>query len=339
MTSTTNVPFKLAGDLTSRINNRRTPEVARRFHECTISHKAFKTGMEALRHTHGLSGLEGGGMIVEGVPGVGKTTLLNNYVADVYRQLATEPHDAETIWLPVLKERIPGRPTIPRLIEKLLRGVNHVKPRSRNRETMEDRLHTLIEEQGVEMLILDEYQHLLRTDKYADDTLKFLKVFADDHKLALVFAGLPCGAKVLDAHPEIRERLSFDHVILRPFDMANTDNYIDYVKYIKGIESKLTEIGVDCCDLSTEDFLPRLLLATQGKPRLIARLILRMLIAFGNSKSITQSEFERTFSKIPFNSHLKNFNPFNKSSAIESIVTKQHELESLRAKKRLEEIS
>ena len=336
MTNTTHVPFTLAGDLSSRMNNRRTPEVAKRFHACTIEHKDFALGLDALKYAHGLAGLEGGGLIVEGVPGVGKTTLLNSYVAAVYSELAQQPKDDETIRLPILKERIPGRPTIPRLIEKLLRGASHVKPRSRSRETMESRLNTLIEEQGVEMLILDEYQHLLRTEKYAADTLKFLKVLVDDHKLAIVFAGLPSGSDILNEHPEIQERLSFGHVTLRPFDMSNIDNYIDFAKYVKGIESKLKEIGVECCELSEQDFLPRLLLATQGKPRLIARMILRMLIAFGDSKAITQKEFEKTFERIPFNSHLGKFNPFNKRSTLEQVSSKQQNLEKQRRKEEKE---
>jgi len=286
MSHSTFVPFSLAGDVSERLNNPRLPVVAREFHAATVQHSTFQKGLEALASTHAMSGLEGAGMIIEGEPGLGKTTLLNRYVKDIYQLPEYQPTDTLTP-LPVLKVYVPGRPTVPRVIEKLLMASHHVKTSSRNTKTIESRLHTLIRNQGVEMIIFDEFQHLLRTEKYTHDTLNFLKVLADDYKLAIVFAGLPRGLDILKDHKEIEERLSFDRVTFQPFDITTARNAQDYARYIKGLENKLEEIGVQCIALTEEVMLQRMLLATQGKPRFINRLFMRLLIRLSDRKPLT----------------------------------------------------
>jgi len=313
------LPFELSGDLTERINVNRLPRVAREFYFTTLNHKVFEQGLEAMKTTHAMSGLEGTGMIIEGEPGLGKTTLLNKYVRDIYAEPEYQRTD-ELTPLPILKIRIPGRPTIPRVIEKLLLTSNHIQATARKTSSLESRLHQLIHHQRVEMIIFDEYQHLLRSEAYTNDTLNFIKTLADDYKLAVVFAGLPKGRPILESRPELRERMSFEQVLFKPFNVKTKESSIEYAKYIKGLEEKIYSVGVDCCPLASGDMLPRLLLATQGKPRFINRLLMRLLIQHKECKSIKATDFARVFSNVPFNSHLGKFNPF--SAKMDKVILK-----------------
>ena len=324
------VPFELAGDISNRSQNiRRMTAAAREFHATTVRHETFERGLDALRATHAMSGLEGVGMIIEGEPGVGKTTLLNKHVIDTYSKPEYRPTDIVTP-LPILMVRIPGRPTIPRVIEKFLLVSDHVKVSARKTETLETRLHKLIIHQGVEMIVLDEYQHLLRTEKYTRDTLNFLKVLIDDYKLSIVLSGLPSGLSVLQDHDELRERVSFEHVILKPFDITTNANAADYARYIIGLETKLNKVGVDCCSLSNEDMLQRLLLATQGKARHISRLLMRLLIHCGESNKITMRDFEDIYPTMPLGVHLGSFNPFSSGTSIDKVQRRQKEYDEAR---------
>ncbi|WP_341939649.1 TniB family NTP-binding protein [Marinimicrobium sp. C2-29] len=306
------IPFDLAGDTAARHRNNGLPESAQKFYAATMHHKIFKQGMEALEATHSMSGLEGGGMIVEGDPGLGKTTLLNTYVSRVYKRPSAQPTE-ELTPLPVLIIRIPGRPTIPRVIEKLLEVGEHIKPYARSSGTLDMRLNRMIVEQRVEMIVFDEYHHLLKRDRYTGDTLNFMKILCDEHRLATVCSGLLDGRDVLDGHPELRERLSFDHVLFQPFDMTTRASAIEFGQYMRGIAKALDEAGVNCCPINDKDMLLRILLATQGKPRFINKLFMRLILRLKDGRPITRTFMEQMYPDVPFNAHLGNFNPFSAS--------------------------
>nr|WP_321238494.1 TniB family NTP-binding protein [uncultured Tolumonas sp.] len=326
------VPFALDGDLMSRVPNAKLPRVAREFYDLALNHAQFNHALESLGKTHAMSGMMGCGMILDGDPGLGKTTALNVYVRSIYDQECYQPTDTLTP-LPVLKVRLPGRPTIPRVIEKLLLTSNHLLPTSRKSQTLEHRLHQLITRQQVEMIIFDEYQHLLR--KHAqittNDTVNFIKVLADDYKLAIVFAGLPEGREILSNFPELNERMSFESARLTAFNIESGQATQEYARYIIGIQEHLDRIGVKICSLADQGMLIRILLATQGSPRFINRLFMRLLMRFGDQKKITIKEFEQEYSSPIFGGHLGLFNPF--SATDEAVLEKLNELKAGRNSK------
>lgn len=293
------------------------------FHNKTIQYPEFIKGINALTKTLEYSGIVGAGMMIEGEPGVGKSRLTEYFIKKYYQNHVRE--DAETIHLPIISIGIPGRPTIPRVIEKILDKANHVKPYSGNRARHENRLRTMIEEQNVRMLVLDEYHHLVRAEKYTRDTFNFLKVLADDHKLAIVLSGLTSGRQALNAHEELRERLSLYRILLKPFTLKNS--YETFLDYLAAINAILDEMGVKCIELDTDNFAPRLLLATMGKQRAIGRSIEGLLLEYDGKNSITQKDFEKAFSAHPFNHTLGAFNPFNKNTKLTTVEKKIAEYE------------
>lgn len=319
------VPFALDGDLMNRVQIERIPRVAREFYNLALNHAQFNQALASLGKAHAMSGLVGGGMILDGEPGLGKTTALNVYVRSIYAQECYLPTDTLTP-LPVLKICLPGKPTIPRVIEKLLIASNHLQTTSRKSQTLEHRLHQLITRQQVEMIIFDEYHHLLR--KHAqittNDTVNFIKVLADDYKLAIVFAGLPEGRDILSNFPELHERMSFESVRLKAFNIESNEATQEYARYIIGIHEHLERIGVKICSLADQGMLLRILLATQGKPRFINRLFMRLLMRLSDEKPITHKEFEKEFSSPVFGGHLGLFNPF--SATDEAVLAKLNEI-------------
>lgn len=326
MTIKSIVPFHLSGSSNSRYN---ANKLTRDFNAEVIKHNQFKKAMTALNNTFLLASNEGSGMILDGEPGLGKTMVINTFVKDFYTEFSktNNVYEDERINLPVIAIKIPSRPTMPRVIEKILSTANHIKPTSQSRRTLENRLDKVIEHQNVQMLILDEYHHLLKTTNYTRDTLNYLKVLADEHNLSIVLSGLTSGIEVLKNHEELLERLSLYHITLSAFNMRTKDNYIDYLSYLIALDSVLANLGIKCCALAKHDFAKRLLLATKGKPRLIGKLI-NQLILENASKKITQSTFENVFKNLSINTNLKSFNPFNPSSNIKTVEKKIQEFEN-----------
>lgn len=302
--------------------------LVKQFNDKTIHYPDFVEGLNALSKTLEYTSIVGAGMMIEGEPGVGKSRLTNYFVNKHYQKHVS--HDDETVHLPILSVGIPGRPTISRLIEKILDAANHIKPFSTRRVTLENRLRVLIEEQNVKMLILDEYQHLVRGEKYTRDTFNFLKVLADDHQLAIVLSGLPAGREALNNHEELRERLSLYRILLKPFTLKyNFDTFLDYLAAINDI---LASLGVECIELDDEDFALRFLLATMGKQRAIARSIEGLLLEY-DGKPIKQADFEKAFAAHPFNHTLGVFNPFKKTTRLDTVQKKIVEFEGLKDSK------
>jgi hypothetical protein len=211
-----------------------------------------------------------------------------------------------------LKNREHGRPTINLVIEKLLHCARHIGPSSKSSDSALTKLYRLIEFQQVEMIIFDEFQHLLR--KYAqcttNDTVAFIKVLIDDFKLSVVFTGLPEGAEILKQFGELNQRVSFGKVTFNSFNTDNTKNYTEYIAYIKALEETLKDIGAKVCPLSTPDMLPRLLLASQGRPRYLARFFMRLLLQYQDKTYISEKIMSQIYSTWAMGSFLHPFDPF-----------------------------
>jgi hypothetical protein len=318
------VPFTLDGVITDRVSLDKLNPVARAFAELTLKHTQFERALDALADVHSMSGIHGCGIVVEGKSGLGKTTVLNTYVRDVYARPCYAPTD-ELTPLPVLKIRIPGRPTIPRVIEKLLLTSNQLYVGSKKSQSLEFKLHQLITQQHVEMIIFDEYQHLLRKNAEirTNDTINFLKVLADDYQLAVVFAGLPDGREILNNFPELNSRMSYQSVVFTEFNIDSPKAVEEYTRYIIGIQDMLKRHGVDIC-LKDREMLLRILVATEGIPRFIYRLFMRIFLKIQHQKAITIEHFKAAQQSFPESVLLGLFDPF--SAPIASVEDKYKEI-------------
>lgn len=305
------VPIEMTGNLDSRFDPEKLPPIVRHFYLKTFSHKAFDEALDILKMTHAMSGLEGVGCVVEGEPGVGKSRCLDKYISHVYSLPRYQP-TPELIKLPILKIRVPGKPSINRVIEKLLHSARHIGPSSKSSDSAITKLYRLIEFQQVEMIIFDEFQHLLR--KYAqcttNDTVAFIKVLIDDFKLAVVFSGLPEGSEILKNFGELEQRVSFGKVTFKAFNTDNAANYKEFIAYIKAMEETLKDIGAKVCPLATTEMLPRLLLASQGRPRFLARFFMRLLMQYQDKTYISEKIMSQIYSTWAMGSFLHPFDPF-----------------------------
>jgi len=311
------LPFDLAGDTSKRLKNTATPPHLQAYYSSTFSHDQFKAGLELLADTHQMSGLDNAGLIITGMPGVGKSTLLNTYVKQVYAKPCYQPSDVVTP-LPVLKVRVPGRPTIPRTIEKILMASEHLVVGARRSDSLDRRLHQLIVHQGVEMIIFDEFQHLLpqnATRQVANATINFIKLLVDDHKLAFCFTGLPNMAHVLDDFDEIKDRLAFGEFTMSPFNMNTQEERQDFNTFINSILETIEEFHIDCSKLGIkhsdrELLLMRLMVASEGKARHISMLFAKILMKLRPGDTLDTKYLIDSYPHIKMLNRGNLFNPF-----------------------------
>lgn len=276
----------------------------------TIRHPQFEKALEAIAETHAMTGTQGTGMILTGMPGTGKTTILKRYVKTSLE--VRDDIESDTLTkLPIIRVVIPPKPTIISLIKTILYKVDHIAPKGTEAD-LRERLAVLVDEQEVELIIFDEFQHLLREQAQIStrNVLNFIKVFMDECNLAVIMAGLPKGYDAISEFEELDERLSFEQFHLQPLALIDGVLSTDFTEYMATCERILEDAGVKTVSLSSETMLKRIHLATQGKVRLISRLFIKVLQNSDLSSRLVLEDYARAYDRARLNRKLGAFNPF-----------------------------
>jgi hypothetical protein len=298
------LPIDMNSDLSSRFDEEKLPSKVKELYFKTYKHKGFTSALENLRETFAMSGLDSTGFLLIGGPGVGKSRFLRYFTTEIYSLERYQPTDVLTP-LPILSIRVPGKPTINRVLEKLLECAGHLAPVAIPAESAVTRLNRMIKHLKVEMIIFDEFQHLLRRNATirTSDVMKFLKVLMDEHRLAIVFAGHPESLELLAEHPDVKQRFEFAQSELVPFNLkaAGNGNVQEFARYLANLQDNFRGSGIDICDLITPDMITRIYVATLGLPRRISQLFNRLMLRCHDKEMITVNELEHIFNAMPFN--------------------------------------
>lgn len=140
--------------------------------------------------------------------GVGKTTLVETFVEDVNNPRPDA--DAETqSECRVLYVNLPTPCTIKAMTVEILNGLND--PLSHKHSTTgdnTDRIRTLLSQQDVNLIILDEFQHLIdpERDRVLRASAQWLKRMIDVSQVPVVCVGLPDSERIYTQDRQIQRR-------------------------------------------------------------------------------------------------------------------------------------
>lgn len=302
-------------------------ELRKHFRSKVIPHPIFKDALDAIRDTQDMYGEVGTGMLLLGLPGLGKTTIIEKYIRDVLKEYGITEFDTRSE-RPVFKVEMPANPTIKGVLDKIIRAMGQ-EPYSGTQTVMEAQLNEIIANQKVQMIIFDECQHLLREQAQVKtrNVINFIKLLMDINKLAVVMAGTPDAASTIVKHEELDQRFTYRQVDLHPFSVNEKKDRETFSAYLNANRRILIDVGVNIIDLTSDHMLARMVLATMGRPRLINRLLDRAIQLADLSKTINMPDFEQAYAKTQLNKELGKFNPF--SAPPKQVFAK---LETLQAK-------
>ena len=286
-------------------------ELRKHFRSKVIPHPMFKEALEAMRDTQDMYGEVGTGMLLLGLPGLGKTTIIEKHIRDFLSESGFAVTDILTE-RPVFKVEMPANPTIKGVLDKIIRAMGQ-EPFSGTQTVMEAQLNTIIKEQKVQMIIFDECQHLLREQAQVKtrNVINFIKLLMDINKLAVVMAGTPDAAATIVKHEELDQRFTYQQVNLKPFSVNQQEDRETFSAYLNANRRILLDVEVKIIDLTSDHMLARMILATMGRPRLINRLFDRAIQLADLSKTINMPDFEQAYAKTQLNKELGKFNPFS----------------------------
>jgi DNA transposition AAA+ family ATPase len=188
-------------------------------------------------HSHARLSKESEGLLIQGDTGAGKTTIVK-----LYMQRYPRYHTEESTVVPVLYAKVPVPATCKSLVTKLLLEIGDPAADRGSQISQTIRLMRYLEACGVELLILDEFQHFQDRDslKVLKTVSDWLKILMDDTGVPIVLAGLPYSHTILDSenNEQLQRRFSL-RMVLDAFRYNTSQERQDFRRFLNVIDEKL----------------------------------------------------------------------------------------------------
>lgn len=191
-------------------------------------------------------------LLVIGPTGVGKTTLIEDYLKSNPR---ADTSEATTI--PVLDAIIPAPATMKAMAVELLTKLGDPMAQRGTLNQQTWRLRKLLQACGVQLIILDEFNHFIDRDNETvlRTVADWLKVLIDTTGIPVVLVGTPNSRSVLDANEQLRRRFGTQER-LEPFTWEG-DGRDHFRRFLKEVDERLPlpeRSGLDGSDLAFRFF-------------------------------------------------------------------------------------
>lgn len=232
-----------------------------------VHHGSFNKVHKHIKKAYKSFGLKPKSCYATGHSGVGKTMLAKTAKRKILEQVVHCP-DAETkpVIMVTLKDGALPDDVRKDLLQEL--GVDFTGYAGRNLKKL---LAKQLKVCSVRLVIFDEFQHLVRTyDKEVNKkACEFVKTFIDENRIPVVLLGTPNGKKLFELYDELRTRF-VDAGELKPMSCENDDSF-EYFRFF--IQSLMARFPLNTVDLSTDENIRRLMLATGGNLRTLESLL------------------------------------------------------------------
>lgn len=207
-------------------------------------------------------------LLITGEPGVGKTELIRKYVDRFQPEEAT----TRTI-IRAFSATIPAQASIRAVTAALLEGAGAPAPDRGEQTELTRRLARTLKQNGVEIIVLDEFQHLVTNRRSAavDAVADWLKtIIINLAVVPIVVVGLPGSDAVLRGNEQLQRR--FKRIRrLRPFNLHFKDELKEFRKFLHSYE---TAIGFPTpTKFASSWWLKRIYVASSGRIGHVADLL------------------------------------------------------------------
>jgi predicted AAA+ superfamily ATPase len=186
-------------------------------------------------HTHSKIAAEPECLLITGVQGAGKTTLCRTYARRYPRRVTRKGTS-----IPVLSTSAPSISTKKSLPTRLLRDLGDGAADKGTSVTQTLRIIKLVESCGVELIILDEFQHFIDSDSNVVlvNISNWLKDLINETEKPVVLVGMPHSEVVLGANPQLERRFAMRER-LEPFGWDTPARQGEFSSFLKHLDRKL----------------------------------------------------------------------------------------------------
>lgn len=244
-------------------------------------------------------------MFMTGGTGVGKSSLIRQYTS---RWPSIDKH--EKVTHPVFKTAIPASATIKSVVTAMLGDLGDLAPTQGTIVTQSERLYKLVKKCEVEIVIIDEFQHLIdnKTQRVLGEVSNWIKMFLELTKVPVVLIGMPESEAILAQNPQLRRRFPIKRR-LESFKWDNEDHRTEFRKFIAEVDKSLPFDEI--ANLAYEEIAYRLFAASGGTAAHVMMLIKRASIEAikGDAPALTVGHLATAFDRVQYDTNLPN-NPF-----------------------------
>jgi hypothetical protein len=197
----------------------------------------------------------------------GKSCAIDDFVA-----LHPAKRGPEGLRQSIIYARLPSTATVKQLVERLLEAFGDPSWHRGSISNQTARLLEYLRKTRCRMIILDEFQHLCDKGqtKKLYETSDWLKNLVEDQEWALVAAGLPESAAVINSNRQLQGR--FDPTLTMPlFDWRNESDRAQFRGFVSEFVAQMAPFELP--DLGGDELALRVFLATSGRVGLFAKLM------------------------------------------------------------------
>ncbi len=250
------------------------------FLDTIIEHPAFGEAFDAVRRAHATSGFKPKGTIIFGDSGVGKTTLIDEYLREFPR--TEEPGRTR---VPVITIETDSAQNVKAITEEILDALDVPYPSRSTQKNLFRLMKRAFKDLGVELVFFDEFQEVLpQKTKDSPHIMRFIKRAMNETKVPWILVGTDQTQKVLEmGDNQLRRRFSGAYR-LRPFSIRNPQEREDFKTYVSLLQDALP---FKCQHLTEETHLQRIYCSTLGIPGFVANLFEQMVELHIGDQAIT----------------------------------------------------
>ena len=263
------------------------------------------------------------GLLIQGPSGVGKSTLVKEYIRSLEE---SESHDPQK--RAVLFVEMPSSPTKKNLAAAILAELKDpfAEARGHSAEVKFARVVLLLKNLGVEMLVLDEAQHLVdyrRNGAY--EAADWIKSLMNETSIACVLIGLKRTENLLLANEQLRRRFSATVAYDRITFSANAS--LHFVMLLQAIEG---ELPVQTISFVEPAMIKRFYLASYGLIDYLIKIVDRAvwLVQVQDLAGIELPVLAQAFEDEVWSYATEERNPFSASFNFQPLFGKREPFET-----------
>jgi len=198
-----------------------------------ICHRRFRQALFQIAELHHRRRMHrvGGGILLIGPSGAGKSTVLK-----VYEAASPRCFESQCTRISVLRVKVPSSPTTRSLAGAMLEAMGDRKSHRGTAPEKTTKLVDFFQRCGVEMLLIDEFQHLFYTPSATAfrDVTDWLKNLLESTNVGMVACGLPAAELVIRSNEQLARRFS-QCMQMDPFQIEDEADFLEYRGLLKGI--------------------------------------------------------------------------------------------------------
>ncbi|HZS45372.1 MAG TPA: TniB family NTP-binding protein [Blastocatellia bacterium] len=231
-------------------------------------------------HFHSRIAAEPECLLITGYQGAGKTTTCRSYANRFRRESGRSG-----VRVPVIATAIPVPATTKSLVTKLLMALGDPAADRGTVVNQTLRLKHLLKACGVELIILDEFQHFIDRDSnlVLNTVSNWLKDLLNETNIPVVLAGMPYSDVILQANAQLERRFSL-RLHLDPFGWETIEQQIEFRTFLAQVDQFLPLPKRS--ELQAEEMAYPLYFATNGIIGYVMKL-LRTAARFAIERSLS----------------------------------------------------